>query len=99
MNYADEDQAAAIADLIAFAGTMIEIGGIKSRAYVQPGNQTQTASEFGLDNRENEITATIVNRRPAPSFFDSVLYKGQRYRITQMEPTGEKVLTLTCIND
>lgn len=100
MSYSAKDQAAAVADLIAFDGETIEIGGHKYRAHIERGIQSTEASEFGLDNREEELTATIVNRGNSPiRFSDPVKFKGKPYSITEIKPEGRLVTTLTLRND
>lgn len=99
MSYANDDLAAAVTDLIAFDGDMIEIDGIKHRAKIDRGAGSYEASEFGLDNREQTLTAVIVNRGTIPTFKSPVKYRHQPYRITSIEPSGESVLTLTLTND
>lgn len=100
MSYAAKDQAAAVGDLIALDGEMIEIGGHKYKAHIERGPITQGASEFGLDNREEELTATILNRGSHPlKHTDPVKFKGRPYQITEIKPEGRLVTTLTLRND
>lgn len=100
MNYSARDQAAAVGDLIAFDGEMIEIGGHKYKAHIERGPIRAEASDLGLDNREEELTATILNRGSSPIKHDhQVIFKGKRYRITEIKPEGRLVTTLTLTND
>jgi hypothetical protein len=100
MSFAGQDHAAAIADLIAIDGKLIEINGRKIKAHVIEGITSQEASEFGLNNRDQEITAIIVNRNNDQyRIEDRAIYKGIKRRITEIEPSGEHVLQLTLEND
>jgi hypothetical protein len=99
MNYAELDQVSAIADLQAFDGELIEINGQKMRAHVELGSISQEASMMGLDNREQSITATIINRGTTASPGDELIRKSQRYRITEVTPAGTQVSVLTAVND
>lgn len=99
MSYVADDQEAAISDLIAFTGELIEIDGQKTMAHIQRGEITQDASEVGLDNRDDSITATIINKGSIPNFSASVLYRGKPYSISSISPEGERVLSLTLTND
>jgi hypothetical protein len=100
MSFAGQDHAAAIADLIAIEGKLIEINGRKVKAHIIEGNVTQEASEFGLDNRDQELTAIIVNRNNDQySIEDRAIYKGIKRKVTQIDPSGDHVLTITLEND
>jgi hypothetical protein len=100
MSFAGQDHAAAIADLIAIEGKLIEINGRKVKAHIIEGNVTQEASEFGLDNRDQELTAIIVNRNNDQyRIEDRAIYKGIKRRVTQIDPSGDHVLTITLEND
>jgi hypothetical protein len=99
MSYATLDHQAALADLIAFEGKMIEIDGVKMRAIIEQGDTSFEASEFGIDNRESTLTATILNRGTTPRKQAPVFYQGQKYRITAIKPDGERILSIDLTND
>lgn len=99
MSYIHDDHAAAIGDLIAFDGDLIEVDGQKMKAHIERGEITQDASEFGIDNREESLNATIVNNGSIPSFSAPVKYRGNHYRIETITPSGERVITLSLIHD
>ncbi len=99
MNYADADHVAAISDLIEFQGEPIEIDGHKMKAVIERGAITQEASVSGLDNREETIRATILNKGTIPSHSAPVLYRGRKLSIEEIEQEGDRVLTLTLTND
>lgn len=100
MSFAGQDHAAAIADLIAIEGKLIEINGRKVKAHIIEGNTTQEASEFGLNNRDQELTAIIVNRNNDQyRIEDRAFFKGIKRKITEIEPSGDHVLTITLEND
>ena len=99
MSYADADHVAALSDIIAFEGKLIEIDGRKMKALIERDATSREASEFGIDNREETLTATIVNTGTIPSFSAPVVYRGMNYRITGIEPEGERILTLSLTND
>lgn len=99
MSYSDSDHVAAIADLIAFEGKPIEIDGFKMKAIIERDTITQEGSEFGLDNREETIKATILNKGTIPSHSAPVFYRGSKYRIGDIDIAGEKILTLSLTND
>ena len=100
MSFAGQDHAAAIADLIAIEGKLIEINGRKFKAHIIEGIVTQQASEFGIDNRDQELTAIIVNRENLEfKSQDPAIYKGIKRRITDIDPSGDHVLTITFEND
>jgi len=99
MSFASKDQAAAIADLIAFDGETIEIGGKKIRAHIEREATTAEASEFGLDNREKILSATIVTTSFDPQISAPALYRGERFRVSGIDPQGDRVATLTLTND
>jgi hypothetical protein len=99
MNYAEQDQVAAIGDLIAFDGEEIEVSGHKMRAHIELGTVSKEASMRGLDNREQELTATIINRGEMPNPGDELIRRKQRFRITEVSPAGNQVSVLTAVND
>jgi hypothetical protein len=100
MSFAGQDHAAAISDLIAIEGKTIEINGRKIKAHIIEGNTTQEASEFGLNNRDQELTAIIVNRGgDLYQIEDRAIYKGIRRKVTEIDPSGDHVLALTLEND
>lgn len=99
MSYAAQDQASAVSDLIAFDGELIEVGGHKYRAHIERGAIGQDGSIYGLDNREESVTATLVHRGTPPAIKDDVLLRGKRYRITEINPEGELVASLSLTND
>jgi hypothetical protein len=99
MNYAEQDQVAAIGDLLAFDGELIEVSGQKMRAHIELGTVSKDASMHGLDNREQEITATIINRGAMPNPGDQLIRRNQRFRITEVSPAGNQVSVLTAVND
>lgn len=99
MSYADSDHAAAIADLIAFEGRSIEIDGVKMKAIIERDTTNFEASEFGIDNREESLTASIINKGTIPSKDAPVFYRGQRFKITTIEEAGEKILNIGLTND
>jgi hypothetical protein len=96
ITYAEKDQVSAIRDLIAFDGELIHIGGEPIRAHVVVGEISQEAEEHGLHNREEEMTATIINREGI-DFNNSALRKGKHYRITGIDSQGEQVSTLSLV--
>ena len=99
MNYASQDQIAAIGDLIAFDGELISVNGQNVRAHVERGGISAEASEFGLDNRDQEVTATVVTRgMPLIDFDSPVKVRGSSYRITAINPAGDYISTLTLEN-
>lgn len=100
MSFAGKDHSAAIGDLIAIEGKMIEINGRKVMAHIVEGSTSQEASDFGLDNRDQEITAIIVNRgNEQYRINDTGIYKGIKRRISGIEPSGDSVLSITLEND
>jgi hypothetical protein len=100
MDYPTKDTVAAISDLIAFSGTMIQVGGVNVRAYVEKGGSSFTASEFGIDNREDDVTATIRTRGMIPpTQKHPVVIHGRRMKITEIETINDEVMTLTLSND
>jgi hypothetical protein len=98
MNYAERDQVAAIGDLIAFDGELIEVNGQKMRAHIELGTVSKDASITGLDNREQEITATIINRGEINPG-DKLIRDKQRFTIREISPAGNQVSVLTAVND
>lgn len=99
MNYADADHVAAISDLIEFQGEPIEIDGHKMKAIIERGTITQEASITGLDNREETLKATILNKGTIPSHSAPVVYRGRKLQIDEIEQEGDRVLTLSLRND
>ena len=99
MSYADLDHQSAVSDLIAFEGKPIEIDGNKLKAIIEREETSFEASEFGIDNREETLKATILNKGKIPSKDAPVFYLGQRFRITSIEPEGERILTINLTND
>ena len=100
MEYADLDQRAAVSDLIAFSGKIITVGGVNVKAYVEQDSSSYSAGEFGLDNRDESIKATLTTRGLKPiDFMTPVIYKGKKYRVTQIDPSSDEVTTLSLSND
>mgnify|MGYP003655358909 CR=1 FL=1 len=99
MSYAAKDHVSAIRDLIAFNGKMISIGGQNVRAIIEGIQTGMEASEFGLDNREETLTATMINRGFKAEFGTPVIYKGRNFRITEIDTDDESVLTVSLTND
>ena len=99
MTFAGQDHAAAVADLIAFDGRMVNVAGTNMRAHIEREPIDQTASEFGIHNREESLLATIVRRGEPPRISEKVTIDGSCYRIASIEPAGESVLTLTLRHD
>ncbi len=99
MSYAESDQAAAISDLIAFEGKPIEIDGRKMKAIIERGGTSYDASEFGIDNRDEDLTATIINKGTIPSREAPVFYRGRKFKITGIDSQNEKILSLSLTND
>lgn len=99
MSYAESDQVAAISDLIAFEGKPIEIDGKKMKAIVERGATSYGASEFGIDNRDEELTATIINKGEIPRKDAPVFYRGKKLKITGIDAQGEKIISISLTND
>ena len=98
MNFAGMDQAAAVADLIAFDGRVIEIDGRKYKAHIEPGVTEAEASVYGLDNRDRQLKATIVNRSEPPKLNSPVIVDGERYNLDRIEAAGRYVSILELSN-
>jgi|AntAceMinimDraft_1070359.scaffolds.fasta_scaffold15460_4 hypothetical protein len=99
MSYARNDQVSAVSDLIAMDGEVINIAGRNYRAHIEVGANTMEASEFGLHSRDETILATIINRGDPPRETESAMRGGKKYRISSINKSGEKILTLTLTND
>jgi len=98
MNWAGMDQAAAIDDLIAMDGRLIEIDGQRYMAHVEPGMTEAEASVYGLDNRDRQLKATIVNRSQPPKINSPVIVDGERYNLDRIEAAGRYVSILELSN-
>ena len=100
ISYAAKDHSAAISDLIAIDGKVIEINGKKLTAHIIEGGNTQEASEFGLDNRDQEMTALIVNRsNDVFRINDPAIYRGKKQRVVSTDQLGDEILSITLAND
>jgi pyruvate/2-oxoglutarate dehydrogenase complex dihydrolipoamide dehydrogenase (E3) component len=49
--------------------------------------------------RARAVGGVCVNTGTIPSFSAPVVYRGMNYRITGIEPEGERILTLSLTND
>jgi hypothetical protein len=99
MNYASLDHVAAVADTIAFDSELISIGGHNVRAHIEIVQSSMESSEFGIDNREEILNATLIKRDFEPDFGMEVKRKGKIYRISEIDPASERIVTLTLTND
>lgn len=98
MSFSGKDQAAAVADLIAFDGRVIEINGRKYKAHIEPGVTEAEASVYGLDNRDRQLKATIVNRSEPPKINSPVIVDGEKYNLDRIEAAGRYVSILDLSN-
>ncbi len=98
MSFAGMDQAAAVADLIAIDGRVIEIDGRKYKAHIEPGTTEAEASVYGLDNRDVQLKATIVNRSEPPKVNLPVIVDGGTYNLDRIEAAGRYVSILELSN-
>lgn len=99
MTYTESDRTAAFRDLVALSGVTIQINGMNVRAIIEQGQTSRSASEFGLDNRDSEITATLMTTGLKPIEFDSpVVLHGRKMKINEIEPVGERIVNLTLEN-
>lgn len=96
--YIDADHSAALLDLIELRGELILIEGEPYTAFVQRESETQDASEYGIDEREEEITATF-KAKIKPQFSFEVTIQSRKYTITDIEPASGGIYTLTLEND
>lgn len=96
--YIDADHSSALLDLIELRGELIRIEGEPVRAFVQREEESQEASEYGSDTREEEITATF-KAKVKPQFSFSVTIQGRNYTITDIDPATGGIYTLTLEND
>lgn len=85
-------------DMIALQAEPISIGGRNYTAYVERGATEQEASEFGIDDFTDEYRAGIISDR-APQFAETVIYKSQTFRITEVENSGANIYTITFTAD
>ena len=99
MTYVEADRIAAFRDLVALSGVTMQVNGMNVRAVIEQGRISQAASDFGIDNRDQEVTATLITTGLSHVTFDSsVLLDGRKMKITELEPTGERILTMTLEN-
>lgn len=98
MNYVDQDQKAALIDLIALRGEFIFIEDEPIRAFIQRENETQEASDYGADDTQEEITATFKAARK-PEFSFEVTIESRRYAITDIDHISGDIYTITLEND
>ena len=98
MSFSGKDQAAAVADLIAFDGRVIEIDGRKYKAHIEPGVTEAEANVYGLDNRDRQLKATIVNRSEPPKINSPVIVDGEKYNLDRIEAAGRYVSILDLSN-
>ena len=96
--YIDADHTSALLDLIEIRGELIQIEGEPNTAFVQRESETQEASEYGSDEREEELTATF-KADVKPQFSFQVTIQGRNYTITDIEPATGGIYTLTLEND
>lgn len=96
--YIEADHGACLLDLIDLRGEIIFIDGEPVRAFVQRESESQEASEYGIDELEQEVTATF-RTKVKPQFSFTVTIEGRNYTITDIEPANTDIYTLTLEND
>ena len=100
MTYVEDDRIAAFRDLVALNGITMQVNGMNVRAVIEQGRVSRSASDFGIDNRDEEVTATLITTGLKPITFDSpIVLNGRKMKITELEPTGERILTMTIENE
>lgn len=98
MSVAEKDHVAAIKDAVAFHGKPITIDGKVYKALINAGETAFEASEFGLDNRDEDITATLVWQGKDPDPKTPILYRGRKKQIESLTRPSENVLELSLTN-
>lgn len=94
--YAELDRIASFRDVVALSGVLMQVGGINVKALVEQGQTSRSASEYGIDNRDEEVTATLLTTGLKPIEFETkVVLSGRKMKITDIEPIGERLVTLT----
>lgn len=98
MSIAEKDHVAAIKDAIAFHGKQITIDGKAYKALINAGETAFGTSDFGLDNRDEDITATLIWQGKDPDPKTPVLYRGAKKKIDSLARPSESVLELSLTN-
>lgn len=98
MGYVDLDQAAALKDLIALRGKTILVDGDPVKAFIDTGSESQSASAYGADDIDEEVTASFSFTHK-PTFSTQVTIESRHYSVTDIEIISEKIATLTLEHD
>jgi hypothetical protein len=99
MSYALNDRASAMDDLAATDGEIITVAGRSVSAHFQLGSDTQSANDFGADDRIESATVSFLWNGPALFYGDKVKARGKHWSIAEIDPTGGNVVTLTIEHD
>lgn len=94
-NAFDSDISAAYSDLIGVRPELVEIGGHSYKAFVNRLGGSAEASQFGIDDTEDEIEISVKNEGKAIRPGERVKYDGTTYEIARVMPATTRTLTLT----
>jgi hypothetical protein len=86
-------------DLAAIEGELVTVAGRAVNAHVELGAGSQTASDFGADERIDIASASFEWSGPEIRYDDPVRARGKNWSITEIDITAGNLVTLSLEHD